>query len=80
MDTPASSVRPPSRGESILSAVILGHGGAHEDLSLLTSWTFSPLATVAIALGEFLYCRRADARASRIACRRVAPAGRRRTG
>ena len=63
-----------SRGESILSAVILGHGGAHEDLSLLTSWTFDPLAVVAIALaGVPLLPPRADARASRIARRRLAP-------
>ena len=54
--------------------MILGHGGAHEDLSLLTSWTFDPLAVVAIALGGFLYYRRArHARASRVARRRLAP-------
>ena len=31
--------------------MILLHGGAHDDLSVLTSWTFDPLAAVAIALG-----------------------------
>jgi putative membrane protein len=45
--------------------VILGHGGAHEDLSLLTSWTFDPLAVAAIALGAFLYYRRARTLARR---------------
>ncbi len=45
--------------------MILGHGGAHEDLSLLTSWTFDPLAAVAIALGAFLYYRRARTLARR---------------
>jgi cytochrome c oxidase assembly factor CtaG len=45
--------------------VILGHGGAHEDLSLLTSWTFDPLAAVAIALATFLYYRRARTLARR---------------
>jgi putative membrane protein len=45
--------------------VILGHGGAHEDLSLLTSWTFDPLAVVAIALAAFLYYRRARTLARR---------------
>jgi cytochrome c oxidase assembly factor CtaG len=45
--------------------VILGHGGAHEDLSLWTSWTFDPLAVVAIALGGLLYYRRAATLARR---------------
>ena len=39
--------------------MILGHGGAHDDLSLLTSWTFDPLAVVAIAIAAFAYYRRA---------------------
>jgi putative membrane protein len=45
--------------------VILGHGGAHDDLSLLTSWTFDPVAVVAIAAGAFLYYRRAGTLARR---------------
>jgi putative membrane protein len=45
--------------------VILGHGGAHDDLSLWTSWTFDPLAVVAIAAGAFLYYRRARTLAHR---------------
>jgi putative membrane protein len=45
--------------------VILGHGGAHDDLSVLTSWTFDPLAVVAIALAAFVYYRRAGTLARR---------------
>lgn len=45
--------------------MILGHGGAHDDLSLLTSWTFDPVAVVAIAAGAFLYYRRAATLARR---------------
>jgi cytochrome c oxidase assembly factor CtaG len=46
--------------------VILGHaGGAHDDLSLLTSWTFDPLALLAIALAAFVYFRRARTLARR---------------
>jgi cytochrome c oxidase assembly factor CtaG len=45
--------------------VILGHGGGHDDLSVLTSWTFDPLAAVAIALAAFAYYRRAHTLASR---------------
>lgn len=45
--------------------MILGHGGAHEDLSLLTSWTFDPVAVVAIVLAAFLYYRRAATLARR---------------
>ena len=46
--------------------MILGHaGGAHDDLSLLTSWTFDPLAVIAIALAAFLYYRRTRALARR---------------
>ena len=45
---------------------MVGHaGGAHDDLSLLTSWTFDPLAVVAIGLGAFLYYRRARTLARR---------------
>jgi cytochrome c oxidase assembly factor CtaG len=45
--------------------VILGHGGAHDDLSLLTSWTFDPVAVVAIGLAAFAYYRRAGTLARR---------------
>jgi cytochrome c oxidase assembly factor CtaG len=46
--------------------VVLGHsGGAHDELSLLTSWTFDPLAVVAIAAAAFLYYRRAQTLAQR---------------
>jgi putative membrane protein len=46
--------------------VILGHsGGAHGELSLLTSWTFDPLAVVAIAVAALLYYRRAQTLARR---------------
>jgi len=38
---------------------MVGHaGGAHDDLSLLTSWTFDPIAVVAIVLVALLYYRR----------------------
>jgi cytochrome c oxidase assembly factor CtaG len=45
--------------------VILGHGGAHGELSVLTSWTFDPLAAVAIALAAFVYYHRARTLARR---------------
>ena len=45
---------------------MVGHaGGAHDDLSLLTSWTFDPLALVAIGAAAFLYYRRARTLARR---------------
>ncbi|HEU0303789.1 MAG TPA: cytochrome c oxidase assembly protein [Gaiellaceae bacterium] len=45
---------------------MLGHAGApHDDLSLLTSWTFDPLAVIAIAVAAFLYYRRARTLARR---------------
>jgi putative membrane protein len=44
--------------------VLVGHAGA-EDLSPLTSWTFDPLAAVALALVAFLYYRRAHTLARR---------------
>jgi cytochrome c oxidase assembly factor CtaG len=44
--------------------VLLGHAGA-EDLSPLTSWTFDPLAAVALAVVAFLYYRRARTLARR---------------
>ena len=53
--------------------MILGHGGAHDDLSLLTSWTFDPLAVVAIASARSSTTAARDARASRVARRRLAP-------
>ena len=45
--------------------MILGHGGAHDDLSVLTSWTFDPLAVVAIAVAAYAYYRRAHTLAGR---------------
>ena len=45
--------------------MILGHGGAHGDLSIWTSWTFDPLAVVAIAAGAFFYYQRARTLARR---------------
>lgn len=46
--------------------MILGHsGGTHDELSLLTTWTFDPLAVVAIAAAAFLYYRRAQTLARR---------------
>jgi putative membrane protein len=39
--------------------VILGHLGGGENLSLLTSWTFDPVAAVGIVLAAALYYRRA---------------------
>ena len=45
--------------------MILGHSGGTHDLSLLTSWTFDPLAVVAIAVAAFLYYRRAQTLARR---------------
>ena len=45
---------------------MLGHlGRAHDDLSLLTGWTFDPLAAAPIALAAFLYYRRAHTLARR---------------
>lgn len=45
---------------------MLGHTGALEDdLSLLTSWTFDPLAVAAIAAAAFIYYRRARTLARR---------------
>ncbi len=46
--------------------MILGHtGGTHDELSLLTSWTFDPLAVIGIAVAAFLYYRRAQTLARR---------------
>jgi putative membrane protein len=45
--------------------VTLGHAGGTHDLSLLTSWTFDPLAVVAIAAAAFLYYRRTHTLARR---------------
>jgi len=45
---------------------MIGHsGGGHDDLSLLTSWSFDPLALVAIAVAAVLYYRRAATLARR---------------
>jgi putative membrane protein len=47
--------------------VLLGHvaGGGHGEPSLLTSWTFDPVAAVAIGLAAFLYFRRTQSLAAR---------------
>ena len=45
--------------------MVLGHTGGTHDLSLLTSWTFDPLAAAAIAAAAFLYYRRAHTLAQR---------------
>lgn len=46
--------------------MVLAHGGGDpSELSLLTSWTFDPLAVVAIAAAAFLYYRRAHTLAQR---------------
>ena len=46
--------------------MILGHtGGTHDELSLLTSWTFDPLPAIGIAIAALLYYRRAQTLARR---------------
>lgn len=45
--------------------MILGHGGGGHGVSPWTSWTFDPLAVVAIAAATFLYYRRARTLARR---------------
>jgi cytochrome c oxidase assembly factor CtaG len=44
---------------------MLGHAGGGHDVSLWTSWTFDPLALVAIAGAAFLYYRRTSTLARR---------------
>lgn len=45
--------------------MVLAQGGTNGDLSLLTTWTFDPLAAAAIAAAAFLYYRRARTLAQR---------------
>ena len=40
--------------------MLLGHAGHHAELSPLTSWTFDPLAAIALAVIGLLYYRRAS--------------------